>query len=57
MLPVGEGHGWRKAENIKRALRLELSFYGAVFGFSPEPEEVEEVPFENVERISAREHS
>jgi len=31
----GEGHGFRKAENIKRALDSELFFYGKVFGFSP----------------------
>jgi dipeptidyl aminopeptidase/acylaminoacyl peptidase len=43
----GEGHGWRKAENIKRALQLELSFYGAVFGFTPEEAETVEVPLEN----------
>ncbi|KAH9948959.1 Alpha/Beta hydrolase protein [Amylocystis lapponica] len=28
----GEGHGWRKAENIKTALEKELSFYEGVFG-------------------------
>ena len=31
----GEGHGFRRAENIKRALEAELYFYGRVFGFSP----------------------
>ena len=31
----GEGHGFRKAENIKRALEAELYFYGRVFGFTP----------------------
>ncbi len=31
----GEGHGFRKAENIKRALEGELYFYGRVFGFTP----------------------
>jgi len=31
----GEGHGFRQAENIKRALDAELSFYGQVFGFAP----------------------
>jgi len=30
----GEGHGFRKAENIQRALEAELYFYGRVFGFS-----------------------
>lgn len=27
----GEGHGWRKAENIKAALEKELAFYEDVF--------------------------
>jgi dipeptidyl aminopeptidase/acylaminoacyl peptidase len=31
----GEGHGFRRAENIKRALEAELSFYAQVFGFTP----------------------
>lgn len=31
----GELHGFRKAENIKRALQAELYFYGRVFGFAP----------------------
>jgi dipeptidyl aminopeptidase/acylaminoacyl peptidase len=31
----GEQHGFRKSENIKRALDLELYFYGKVFGFTP----------------------
>ncbi len=29
----GEGHGFRKAENIRRALEAELAFYGRLFGF------------------------
>ncbi|MBN2113198.1 MAG: S9 family peptidase [Acidimicrobiia bacterium] len=41
----GEGHGFRKAENIARTLEAELSFYGQVFGFEPageiEPVEVQ----------------
>jgi dipeptidyl aminopeptidase/acylaminoacyl peptidase len=32
---AGEQHGFRKAENIIRALEGELYFYGAVFGFTP----------------------
>jgi dipeptidyl aminopeptidase/acylaminoacyl peptidase len=32
----GEGHGFRKAENIRRALDGELSFYGQIWGFEPE---------------------
>ncbi|HIA64539.1 TPA: S9 family peptidase [Candidatus Poribacteria bacterium] len=31
----GEGHGFRKSQNIKRALDAELYFYGSVFGFKP----------------------
>ncbi|HUI25201.1 MAG TPA: S9 family peptidase, partial [Candidatus Kryptonia bacterium] len=30
---AGEGHGFRRAENIKRALEAELYFYSRVFGF------------------------
>ncbi len=32
---AGEGHGFRKSENIKRALEAELYFYGRIFGFHP----------------------
>jgi dipeptidyl aminopeptidase/acylaminoacyl peptidase len=31
----GEGHGFRRADNVKRALEGELFFYGQVFGFAP----------------------
>ncbi|HET7036684.1 MAG TPA: S9 family peptidase [Thermomicrobiaceae bacterium] len=31
----GEGHGFRRAENIQRALEAELYFYGQVWGFTP----------------------
>ena len=34
----GEGHGFRKAENVCRALESELAFYGRVFGFDPADE-------------------
>ncbi len=41
----GEGHGFRKAENIKRTLDAELYFYSKIFGFEPagpiEPVEIE----------------
>lgn len=30
---AGEGHGFRKAETMRRVLELELDFYGRVFGF------------------------
>jgi dipeptidyl aminopeptidase/acylaminoacyl peptidase len=31
----GEGHGFRKQENVRRALEATLSFVGRVFGFEP----------------------
>ena len=31
----GEGHGFRKKENIRRALEAELYFFGKVLGFVP----------------------
>ena len=31
---AGEGHGFRKAETLRRVLELELDFYGRVFGFT-----------------------
>jgi dipeptidyl aminopeptidase/acylaminoacyl peptidase len=34
LLFEGEGHGFRKAENQRRALEAELSFYAQVFGFT-----------------------
>lgn len=44
----GEQHGFRRAENIKRALDLELFFYGKIFGFEPaddiEPIEITNLP-------------
>ncbi len=33
LLFEGEQHGFRKAENIKRALDAEISFYSQIFGF------------------------
>jgi hypothetical protein len=32
---AGEGHGFRKAENIERAREAELYFYSRVFEFDP----------------------
>ncbi len=43
----GEGHGFRKAENIKRALDAELYFYSRVFGFEL-ADPVEPVAIENL---------
>jgi dipeptidyl aminopeptidase/acylaminoacyl peptidase len=34
----GEGHGFRKLENIRRSYEAELSFYGQIFGFTPADE-------------------
>jgi dipeptidyl aminopeptidase/acylaminoacyl peptidase len=31
----GEGHGFRKAENVESALVGELAFYGRIFRFQP----------------------
>jgi dipeptidyl aminopeptidase/acylaminoacyl peptidase len=35
LLFPGEQHGFRKRDTIVRALEAELSFYGAVLGFTP----------------------
>jgi dipeptidyl aminopeptidase/acylaminoacyl peptidase len=43
----GEGHGFRKAENIKRALDGEFYFYSRVFGFEP-AEPLEPVAIDNL---------
>jgi len=43
----GEQHGFRRAENIKRALDAELYFYSRVFGFKL-ADPVEPVPIENL---------
>lgn len=44
---AGEQHGFRRAENIKRALDAELYFYSRIFGFSL-ADPVEPVPIENL---------
>jgi dipeptidyl aminopeptidase/acylaminoacyl peptidase len=43
----GEGHGFRRAENIEAAVLAELSFYGQVWGFEPAGD-VPRLPLENV---------
>lgn len=43
----GEQHGFRQAQNIKRALDGELYFYSRVFGFNP-ADEIEPVVIENL---------
>lgn len=45
----GEQHGFRRAENVARALDAELSFYGQVLGFALPPDEgIEPVEVENL---------
>ncbi|MGP1387708.1 MAG: S9 family peptidase [Thainema sp.] len=44
----GEQHGFRKAENIKRALDAEFYFYARVFGFEP-ADTIEPVKIMNLE--------
>ncbi|WP_300013837.1 prolyl oligopeptidase family serine peptidase [Pseudonocardia sp.] len=45
----GEQHGFRRAENIRRALDAELSFYAQVLGFDlPAAEKIEPVHIENL---------
>ena len=43
----GEGHGFRRAENIQRALEAELYFYSKVLGFEL-ADKVEPVVIENM---------
>jgi dipeptidyl aminopeptidase/acylaminoacyl peptidase len=44
---AGEQHGFRRAENIKRAMEAELYFYGRIFGFDP-ADPIEPVAIENL---------
>jgi dipeptidyl aminopeptidase/acylaminoacyl peptidase len=49
LLFEGEQHGFRRSENIRRALDAELSFYAQVLGFTlPPGEDIEPVPIENL---------
>jgi dipeptidyl aminopeptidase/acylaminoacyl peptidase len=43
----GEQHGFRRAENIKRALDAELYFYSKIFDFEL-ADPIEPVPIENL---------
>ena len=47
----GEGHGFRKAGNVKRAYEAHLSFLAQVFGFEP-ADELEPIRIENLERVA-----
>ena len=42
----GEQHGFRKANNIVRALEAELDFFGRILGFTP-ADSIEQVEIEN----------
>ena len=44
---ASEQHGFRKAENIKRALDGEFYFYSRIFGYEP-ADEIEPIPIENL---------
>ncbi|MGZ4302791.1 MAG: S9 family peptidase [Gaiellaceae bacterium] len=46
----GEGHGFRKAENIKRAADAHLSFLGQVSGFEP-ADEIEPIEIEKPDAV------
>jgi len=43
----GEQHGFRKAENLQRALEAELYFYSKIFGFDL-ADEVDPIEIENL---------
>lgn len=47
VLYEGEGHGFKRAENITHSLESELYFYGKVFGFEP-ADKIEPVAIENI---------
>jgi len=47
----GEGHGFRQAPNVKRALEAHLSFLAQVFGFQP-ADELEPIEIENLEHVA-----
>ena len=49
----GEQHGFRRAENIQRALEAELYFYGRVLGFTP-ADDLPPVPIDNLHMIDYR---
>jgi dipeptidyl aminopeptidase/acylaminoacyl peptidase len=47
----GEGHGFRKAPNVERALSAHLSFLAQLFGFEP-ADELEPIEIQNLQRIA-----
>ncbi|MHB1957262.1 MAG: prolyl oligopeptidase family serine peptidase, partial [Sulfobacillus sp.] len=44
---AGEGHGFRRAENIKKTLDSELYFYSKIFGFAL-AEDIDPVQIDNL---------
>lgn len=48
LLFEGEGHGFRSADAVSRALEAELSFYGQIFGFEPAGA-IPRLPIENLQ--------
>ena len=46
LLFEGEGHGFRRAENIRAAITTEYAFFARVFGFAP-PDDAPEFEIEN----------
>ena len=47
LLFPAEGHGFRQADTIVRALEAELYFYGRVFGFTP-ADPLPAIPIDNL---------
>lgn len=45
---VGEGHGFRRAENIQASLAAQLYFLGRIFGFTP-ADDVAPIPIDNLD--------
>ncbi len=50
----GEQHGFRRAENLKKAIEAEFYFYSQIFGFEP-ADPVEPVHIDNIETYKAAE--
>ena len=48
---AGEGHGFRKAENVRRATSAHLSFLAQLFGFEP-ADELEPVEIEHLQQAA-----
>lgn len=48
---AGEGHGFRQAENVRRALAAHFSFLAQLFGFEP-ADDIEPIEIENLQRAA-----